>query len=274
MCLTNVPENRIPFEKPKDYNELRYEVLLRYYEAGYHNIPWAPVMMPNRKTDTNNGDAFSTDDIGANYDYPDADYAAREKIIAEHERYQRGLMWTLANHPRVPDRIRREVGKWGLAKDEFTDNNNWPCQLYIREARRMISDYVMTEHNCRGREIVPDSVGLGAYGMDSHNVQRYVNIDGCVRNEGNVEVSVGRPYPVSYRSIVPKQGECPNLLVPVCLSASHIAYGSIRMEPVFMVLGQSAATAACLAIDEDVSIQHLDYKTLRSRLLDDGQILD
>lgn len=274
MCLTDAAENRLAYPKPDDYDEKQYELLLRYYEAGYNKIGWLPTIMPNRKTDTNNRDGFSTDDIGMNYEYPEADYAVRQKIIAEHENYQKGLMWTLANHPRVPERIRREVGRWGLAKDEFVDNGNWPRQLYVREARRMVSDYVMSEHNCRGRDIVPDSVGLGAYGMDSHNTQRYVDSEGHVRNEGDVQVAVAGPYPISYRCIVPGQQQCSNLLVPVCLSASHIAYGSIRMEPVFMVLGQSAAAAASLAIDDGVSIQQVDYQKLRRRLLRDKQVLE
>ena len=274
ICLTDVPENRILFSKPKDYNELRYELLLRYYEAGFDKIPWIRSMMPNRKTDINNRHAFSSDNIGMNYSYPDADYATREKIIAEHTTYQQGLMWTLANHPRVPVNIRREVSKWGLAKDEFPDNGNWPHQLYIREARRMVSDYVVTEKNCRGQVTIEDSVGLAAYTMDSHNTQRYVDDNGYARNEGDIQVGGFKPYPISYRSIIPKEKQCSNLLVPICLSASHIAFGSIRMEPVFMVIGQSVATAACLAIDEGVSVQQLDYQKLRERLLNDRQVLE
>lgn len=274
MCLTDVVENKVAFAKPEDYDELRYELLLRYYEAGYDDIPWLPHMMPNRKTDTNNKHGFSTDNIGMNYSYPDADYATRAKIIAEHASYQKGLMWTLSKHPRVPQHIREKVSSWGLARDEFTDNGGWPHQLYVREARRMVSDYVMTEENCRYQRVASDSVGLGAYGMDSHNTQRYVDDDGYVRNEGDVQVWVAGPYPISYRSIIPNAQECSNLLVPVCLSASHIAFGSIRMEPVFMVLGQSAATAACIAIDNEVEVQQLDYQRLRKRLLSDGQILE
>jgi hypothetical protein len=274
LCLTDIQDNKIPFPKPQEYNALRYELLLRYYEAGYDKIPWIRSMMPNRKTDINNRHGFSSDNIGANYGYPDGDYAARKKIIAEHISYQKGLMWTLANNPRVPEQIRREVSQWGLARDEFVDNGNWPYQLYVREARRMVSDYVMTEQNCRGLRIAPDPVGLGAYGMDSHNTQRYVDKKGHVRNEGDIQVGGFKPYLISYRSIVPKQEQCSNLFIPVCLSASHIAFGSIRMEPVFMVLGQSAASAACLAIDDDVSVQQLDYGKLRKRLLKDGQILE
>ena len=240
MCLTNVPENHRAIAQPTGYDRRRYEVLLRYIESGGKEILGNPEPMPNRKSDTNNHGAFSTDDIGMNYDYPEADYAAREKTAAEHRGYQLGLMWTIANDPRVPASLRKKFSAWGLAKDEFADNGNWPQQLYIREARRMISEYVMTEHECRGKRVAADSIGLGAYGMDSHNTQRYVDAAEHVRNEGDVQVPVAGPYPVGYRAIVPKAAECTNLLVPVCLSASHIAYGSIRMEPVFMVLGQSA----------------------------------
>jgi len=273
MCLTDVPENRISYTKPPNYNEKQFELLLRYYEAGYDRIPWQPVSVPNRKTDTNNRDGFSTDFIEMNYEYPDGNYAVRVRIISEHETYQKGLMWTLANNSRVPLKVRREVNRWGLAKDEFADNNNWPYQLYIREARRMVSDYVMTEKNCRRKEIAGDSIGLGAYNMDSHNTQRYIDSNDCVRNEGDIQVAVAGPYQISYRAIVPKNNECRNLLVPVCLSSSHIAYGSIRMEPVFMVLGQSAATAASIAIDKGLDIQKIDYQQLKKRLLKDKQIL-
>ena len=273
MCTTDVPENRREWEKPAGYDERWFELALRNVEAGDHRISWAPGGMPNRKTDTNNNFAISTDFIGQNWDYPDADYETRAKIWKAHEDWQKGLMWTYAHHPRVPENIRAAFQKLGLAKDEFTDNGNWPRQMYVREARRMIGDYVMTEKNCKRREVVEDSVGMGAYSMDSHNIQRFVTKEGFVRNEGDVEVG-SRPYPVSYRSIRPKATECSNLLVPVCLSASHIAYGSIRMEPVFMVLGQSAGTAAAHAIDENTSVQGIDYAKLKARMLQDGQMLD
>ncbi len=273
MCNTSDPRNRVPFSKPADYDERRYELLLRNFEAGDTRHPWNPVPMPNLKTDTNNNFAVSTDCIGMNYAYPDGDYATRERIRREHETYQKGLMWTLANHPRVPAKTRAGYSKWGLARDEFTDNANWPRQLYIREARRMVSDHVMSEKNCKRAEVVPDSVGMGAYNMDSHHTQRIVNKAGFVRNEGDIQIGT-KPYPISYRSIRPKEAECSNLLVPVCLAASHIAYGSIRMEPVFMVMGQSAATAAALAIDGKTSVQGVDYGKLRERLLKDGQVLD
>ncbi|RMG35164.1 MAG: FAD-dependent oxidoreductase [Planctomycetota bacterium] len=274
MCMTRVPENRVPFRKPTDYDERRYELLFRNFEAGDMRLPLKIDMMPNGKTDTNNNCAVSTDYIGMNYEYPEASYERREQIIAEHRSYQEGLMWTLANHPRVPERIRREVSQWGLAKDEFVDNGHWPHQIYVREARRMVSDYVMTEHDCRRHRVAPDSVGLGSYNMDSHNCQRYITPEGFVQNEGDVQVSPGGPYAISYRSIVPKRGEVENLLVPVCVSASHIAYGSIRMEPVFMILGQSAATAAVLALQDGCSVQDVPYSKLRERLLADGQVLD
>lgn len=274
LCATDRPTNRRPWPKPARYDERQYELLLRNFEAGDDRLPWHPLLMPNRKTDSNNNFAFSTDDIGSNYAYPDGDYAVREKVWQEHLDYTQGLMWTLANHPRVPEKVRQHFRTWGLAKDEFTDTDNWPWQLYVREARRLVGEYVMTEANCRGRRVAEDPVGLAAYTMDSHNVQRYVTKEGFVLNEGDVQVGGFPPYPISYRAILPKADECTNLLVPVCLSASHIAYGSIRMEPVFMVLGQSAATAAALAIDENVDVQRVDYRRLRERLLRDGQILE
>ena len=273
LCATDRPENRRPWPKPAGYDERQYEILLRNFEAGDLRVPWNPVLMPNRKTDANNNFAFSTDNIGMNYDYPDGDYATRERIIREHIAYQQGLMWTLANHPRVPAKIREHFQIWGLAKDEFTGTDNWPHQLYVREARRMVGQYVMTQHNCQGREVAEDSVGLAAYTMDSHNVQRYVDEHGHVRNEGDVQVGGFAPYAISYGSLVPKEEQCQNLLVPVCLSATHISYGSIRMEPVFMTLGQSAATAAVLAIDAGTSVQKIDYAKLRERLLADKQVL-
>ncbi len=208
-----------------------------------------------------------------NYDYPDGDYATRQRIWKEHIAYQLGWMWFLCNDPRVPEETRAKNSKWGLSKDEFVDTDHWPHQMYVREARRMIGDYVMTEDNCRGSRMAPEPVGMGAYGMDSHNTQRWVK-DGYCSNEGDVQVHGFSPYPIAYRSIVPKATECANLLVPVCMSATHIAYGSIRMEPVFMVLGQSAATAACQAIDQNVSVQKIDVQKLDERLRADDQILE
>lgn len=274
MCMSNVPENSVPFPQPPGYDARHYELLLRNFEAGDLRLPLKPDMMPNGKTDTNNNCAFSTDNIGMNYDYPEAGYARRAAILQEHEAYQQGLMWTLANHPRVPESIRRQMSRWGLAKDEFVDNGNWPHQIYVREARRMVGDFVMTERDCRRIRVAEDSIGMGSYNMDSHNVQRYVTPEGFVQNEGDVQVSPGGAYLISYRSIVPKRGEVENLLVPVCLSSSHIAYGSIRMEPVFMVLGQSAATAAALAIDGQNSVQDVPYDTLQARLIADKQVLE
>lgn len=286
MTLTDHPDNRIPFKKPDNYNELNYELLFRNYEAaegpledmysyGDPLVPWINTPMPNRKTDTNNQKGFSTDFIGQNYAYPEASYEEREMIIESHLNYQMGLMWTLAYHPRIPEEVRNVVSKWGVCKDEFTGNvEQWTHQLYIREARRMISDYVMTQRNCEGIEIADDPIAMAGYGMDSHHVQRYVDVNGFVQNEGNVEARGYPPYPVSYRSIVPKKSECTNLLVPVCISASHIAFGSLRMEPVFMVLGQSAAIAAAQAIDENEDLQDINYTRLRETLLRYKQIIN
>ena len=273
MCTTDVPENRLEWPKPKNYDPLLFELALRNAEAGDVRIQWNPVWMPNNKTDTNNNFAISSDFIGMNYDYPDADYATRDRIIQAHKDYQLGLIWTMANSERVPEKVRAAYQKLGLAKDEFLDNENWPRQLYVREARRMASEYIMTEHNCLRHTTAEDSVGMGAYNMDSHNCQRYITKEGFVRNEGDIQTPT-RPYPISFQALRPKAEECTNLLVPVCLSATHIAYGSIRMEPVFMVLGQSSATAAVQAIDEKVIIQKIDYQKLKATLLKDNQVLE
>ncbi|MEV0718791.1 FAD-dependent oxidoreductase [Asanoa sp. NPDC050611] len=271
MCLTQAA-SRIPFPRPAGYDVVRYELLLRYIQAGWNGPFFTTHGVGNGKTDSNNNGAFSTDFIGGNYAYPTASYAARESIAADHRTYQQGLMWFLANDPRVPSGIRTATASWGLAADEFTATGGWPPQLYVREARRMLSAHVMTERNCRGQEPVPDPVGLASYTMDSHNCQRVV-VGGVVRNEGDVQIGVPGPYGISYRSIVPLESQCANLLVPVCLSSSHIAYGSIRMEPVFMILGQSAATAAVLALSASSAVQQVPYSTLRARLLADGQLL-
>jgi len=273
LCTTDDPANRRAWPKPTSYDESHYELLFRNFEAGDMRVPWHPLWMPNRKSDTNNNFAFSTDNIGMNYDYPDGDYATREAIWKEHERYTHGLMWTLANHPRVPAKVRDEFQRIGLTKDEFLDSDNWPRQLYVREARRMISEYVMSEKNCKREEVIADSVGMGAYNMDSHNTQRFVTPEGFARNEGDIQKPT-KPYPISYRSICPKEEECTNLLVPVCLAASHISYGSIRMEPVFMVMGQSAATAAVHSIYENTTVQRIDYSRLKEQFIKDGQVLD
>jgi len=274
LCVTDVTENQIPFTKPEGYDESRYELLLRTHEAGDTRVPLSIIMMPNRKTDINNNFAVSTDYIGQNYDYPDGDYGVREKIRRAHVSYIQGLLWTLANHPRMPQAIRDQVKKWGWTKDEFLDTGHFPNQLYVREARRMVGDFVTTELTCRRLQPTPEPVGMGSYNMDSHHVQRYITAEGFVRNEGDVQVHPGGPYPISYRSLVPKKGQCKNLLVPVCLSASHIAYGTVRMEPVFMILGQSAATAAVRALEQKQAVQEVSYDWLRERLLQDGQILE
>lgn len=273
MCVTDVPGNRRAWTKPAGYDEQEYELLLRHFDAGSTMAPWHPLWMPNRKTDANNNGAVSTDWIGANYEWPEASYQRRAELRAAHLRWQQGLMWTLAHHPRVPEAVRREVSSYGPTLDEFQDTEGWPPLLYVREARRMHGLTTMTEHHCMSREQVDDPVGLGAYTMDSHNVQRYVDTHGHVRNEGDVQVRVPQPYGISWRALLPRAEECSNLIVPVCLSATHIALGSIRMEPVYMVLGQSAATAACLALERQEPLHQLPYSVLQQRLLADGQVL-
>jgi hypothetical protein len=272
--MSNHPENRIPFPKPDDYDPLDYELLARVFETGRKDWFEKFDAVPNHKTDTNNHGPLSSDNIGMNYDYPEASYKRRKEIIKEHENYQKGLLWFVANDPRVPEDIQTEMQTWGLAKDEFTDNGNWPHQIYVREARRMIGEFVMTENELLKRSPTPKPVGMGSYAMDSHNVQRYVKPDGFVQNEGDIGVSTNGPYAISYETLVPKREECKNLLVPVCLSSSHIAFGSIRMEPVFMILGQSAAAAAVLAIDENAVVQEVDYNKLKDVLLAKGQIVE
>jgi hypothetical protein len=273
MCLTDNPDNRITFPKPDNYNPANYELLVRVFDSGWKELfnKYDPV--PNRKTDTNNHGPFSTDYIGQNYDYPEASYKRRKEIIKDHENYQKGLLYFMTHDPRIPAALQKRLSNWGLAKDEFKDNGNWPHQLYIREARRMVSDYVMTEHDVLGKKLVPNPIGMGSYSLDSHNTQRYVTEAGFVQNEGDIGVKAPQPYGIAYDAIVPKKAECENLLVPICLSVSHIAYGSIRMEPVFMILGESAATAASLAIDAKVPVQEVKYEELKKLLLQQKQRL-
>jgi len=278
MCLTKVPANRVEFPRPPGYDPKQYALLARALAQGSTHVFGKFDLIPNAKTDTNNHGPFSTDNIGMNWDYPDASYERRREIIAEHRQYQQGYLYFLANDPSVPAKIRESFAQWGLAKDEFTDNGHWPHQIYVREARRMTADVVVNENHLKRKIPTPRSVGMGSYNMDSHNVQRIVvrDADGkaYVRNEGDVQVNPGRPYPIDYGALTPKKEQCANLLVPVCVSCTHIAYGSIRMEPVFMILGQSAATAACLALDQQVAVQDVPYPGLLARLQADGQIVD
>lgn len=271
ICLTNNPDNRVPFPKPPSYSPERYTLLLRYINSGVWDAMNLHIMLPNGKTDLNNYGGFSTDNIGMNHEWPDGSYETRERIFQDHFTYNLGMLYFLANDKQVPKSIRDEVREWGLARDEFEGTGHWPHQLYIREARRMIADYVMTDHNCLADMTVEDSIGLASYQMDSHHCRRVI-IDGRVYNEGDVEVPIS-PYPISYRSLRPKAEECTNLLVPVCLSSSHIAYGSIRMEPVFMILGQSAGAAAALAQQLKTTVQEVPYDMLKKELLSHGQVL-
>lgn len=273
MCLTDHAPNRVPFAKPDGYDPKQYELLLRVFEAGWRETFDKFDPIPNHKTDTNNHGPMSTDNIGYSYDYPNGSYERRREILREHETYQKGWLYFIANDPRVPKDVQEKMQQWGLPKDEFQDNGNWPHQIYVREARRMIGHYVMTENELLKKRPTPDSVGMGSYTIDSHNVQRYITPEGYVQNEGDIGVSAKGPYEIAYGSLVPKAGEADNLLVSICVSSSHIAFGSIRMEPVFMILGQSAATAACLAIDDNVPVQKVEYAKLKTRLLADQQVL-
>lgn len=279
LCLTDNKDNQLPFVRPESYDSTKYELLARAVRKMGSNMNhylifnWG--LMPENKYDVNNCGPLSTDMIGMNYEYPDGDYDTRAKIWKEHVEYTKGLLYFLSHDDRLPEALRKRVSDFGWAKDEFVDNDNFPTQLYVREARRMVGEYVMTQKNCQGEETVGDAIGMAAYGMDSHNCQRIVT-NGMVKNEGDVQYHGFPPYPISYRSITPKHDECTNLLVPVCVSSTHIAFGSIRMEPVFMVLGQSAAVAACMAIEQRCPVQQVDINQLRKTLRDnpylDGSI--
>ncbi len=274
LCLTDHPDNRMPLDKPQGYDPGRYEVLARVLTAGWRGVFNKFDLIPNRKTDANNYGPVSFDHIGANYDYPEASYERRREIIADHERYQKGVLWFLAHDERVPTDIRTRMLQWGLPKDEYTDNGHWSPQLYIREARRMVGEDVLTENECLGKRDVQKPIGMGSYMLDSHNVRRYVTNEGTMQNEGDIQMRPPGPYRIGYGSLVPKRQECSNLLVPVCLSASHIAYGSARMEPVFMLLGDAAADAAVLAARAGSAVQEVDYPSLRGLLEAQGQILE
>lgn len=279
LCMTHAAD-RLPFPRPKDYDPARYELFARYITAsnGQTDALRLTTTMPNGKTDTNNFGGFSSDNIGGSDNWADSDYATRERIFQDHVAYQQGMMWFLCHDERVPAPLRETVKAWGLPRDEFSATGGWPHQLYIREARRMVGALVMTEHHCTHKDKVKDSIGLAAYRMDSHNCRRVARQEKgawTARNEGNVEVAPTAPYSISYRALIPQETECANLLVPVCLSASHIAYGSIRMEPVFFVLGQSAATAACLAMDAGgIAVQKVDTVALQERLKKDAQVIE
>ncbi|WP_295117457.1 FAD-dependent oxidoreductase [uncultured Chitinophaga sp.] len=268
ICLSDDPNNQVPITQPEAYDPSKYELLIRYIQKKTPGDLWGFLkfdLMPNHKTDINNNGPFSTDMIGMNYDYPEASFEEREKIFKQHVLYTKGLLYFIGHDPRMPEHLRKQMLKWGYPKDEYTESGNWSPQMYVREARRMVGAYVMTQANCVGKEVVKDGVGMAAYTMDSHNTQRVV-VNGMVKNEGDVQIGGFGPYPIAYRSIIPKAEDCKNVFVPVCLSATHIAYGSIRMEPVFMVLAQSSAVAAAMAIDSKKAIQDIDVAKLQEQL--------
>lgn len=273
ICLTDLKSNAIKIEKPENYDEFEYELIFRALNSrNYSTNFFKQTALPNKKIDANHSGTISTDYVGMSWDYPEADYDSRDQIAKKHEQWQRGLLWTLQNHPRVPKKIRRFYASWGLPKDEFIDNHHWPYELYVREGRRMVSDYIITENTVFSSGNILDSIGVTSYFLDSHAIKYYVDERGLLRTDGGIYQKI-QPFSISYRAIVPRRVECLNLLVPVCLSASHVAFSAIRMEPIFMILGQSAATAACLAIDLKCSVQDVSYKLLKKQLLEDQQIL-
>ncbi len=281
MCLTDDPAIRVPFPKPEGYDPRRFRVPALWMQEFVRlngrspriDEILLPARMPNGKADFNNRGPFSTDYIGGSWEYPNASYARREQIWREHEDYTKGLFYFLANDPAVPRDLQESIRQWGLAADEFTDNGNFPTQLYIREARRMVGEFVMTQHDIQTDLVKPDSIGMGSYNSDSHNVQRYEQEDGTVQNEGNMEVPV-RPYQIPYRVLLPRREQTRNLLVPVCCSASHVAYSTLRMEPVYMILGHAAGVAADLAISSARDVQDVDVAALRETLRQQGAVLE
>ncbi|MFV0337898.1 MAG: FAD-dependent oxidoreductase [Chthoniobacterales bacterium] len=273
LCLCKNPNNQLPITEPEDYDRSHYELLARYLRAGYILLFNKFDPLVNGKVDMNNHGAFSTDFIGANHAFPNASYKKRETLFQAHVSYLKGLLWFWKQDPDVPKVFQDPFQQWGWAADEFINYGGFSQALYVREARRLVGELVMTEHYCTGAQEAEDSLALAAYTMDSHNCRRFAR-DGRVWNEGDVQVKSGPPYPISYRSVIPKLGECENLLVPFCISASHIAFGSIRMEPVFMILAESCAHAAALAIRKETSVQRIPYEDLRAQLLAAKQILD
>jgi hypothetical protein len=274
LCLTRNPGNMIKITRPEGYDSTQYELLVRVAETRWNEFFAKYDAIPNHKTDVNNHGPFSYDNIGMNWDYPDASYERRKEIIREHITYQKGLLYFTSTDSRLPAWVRDTMNTWGYSADEFTDNGYWPYNIYVREARRMTGDYVMTENDVLCKRPVPQPVGMGSYTMDSHNVQRYVTAEGFVQNEGDIGVPAPKPYQIDLGSIMPRKDECSNLLVPVCVSSSHIAFGSIRMEPVFMILGQSAGTIASLAVGNNKMVHDLTYDVIRKQLVADGQILE
>ena len=280
LCLTQRADDRVPFPKPDGYDARRYELLARLIAALSERDGRAPRMselmffgrIPEGKTDINNNGAFSTDFIGGSWEYPEASYARRAEIWKAHVDYTEGFFWFLGHDARVPESLRDEVGTWGLAKDEFEETGNWPSQLYIREARRMVGEYVMTQKDLQTELTKADAIGMGSYNSDSHNVERVATKEGLAQNEGDMQVAV-KPYEIPYRVLLPKRAEAENLLVPVCFSASHVAYSSLRMEPQYMILGQAAGVAAGMAAKRGLAVQGIDVSALRERLRERGAVL-
>lgn len=280
LCMTTNPLNMVAFPKPKNYDPKRFQLLANMIKAWEEQKGAAPTVeqlmhpfpIKNGKTDTNNNGAISTNNVNHNWNYPDGSYAEKEKIWQDHVDYVQGFLYFLANDPQVPQKLRDEMNTWGLAKDEFVDNGNWPHQLYIREGRRMVGEYVMTQHDIQTSRTKTDSIGMGSYNSDSHNVQRFVNENGHAENEGDMQVSV-KPYEISFKIILPKKNEVQNLVVPVCFSASHVAYSTLRMEPQYMLIGQAAGLTAHMAAKNGIAVQEIDILALQQRLKDQKAVL-
>lgn len=277
ICVTQRPDIFVPFPKPANYDPSRYELLLRLIKA-FPGVRFGRLFhigsTSHGKYDLNAQGLFSTDYPGANFDYPDGDAATRARIWQDHIDFTQGMFWFLGHDERVPQSLREQALSWGLCKDEFADNNHWPYALYVREGRRMIGEYIMVQKDLQTDIFKEDGVGMGSFLIDCHIVQRILAEDGTVRDEGSFQDTPALPYQIPYRSLTPKRAECENLLVPVCLSASHIAYCSLRMEPVYMALGHASGLAAVQAMRASQSVQGIDVKALRQKLLEQKAVLE
>lgn len=278
MCLTKELLNRIPFTRPENYDRQQYEIYLRYLKAG-GKLYTPDIRLPNGKTDLGAWHDLSHNLYGMNRDYPAGSYVDRQRIFDQHKTFTQGLFYFLANDTEVAKldpSLQNTWKQWGLCKDEFTDNEGWPRQFYVRDARRMVSDYVITEHQTSRSNpiLVEDPVAVAYWPPDLHSARRIIK-DGYAYNEGYVfGGNTWRPFGISYRALVPKRNECTNLLTPTCPSSSHVAYGAIRIEFTFMAMGQATAVAAALSIDHSCSVQDVEYKTLRDKLVALGQVVD
>ena len=282
LIVTDEPSNRVSFPVPDLYDPADYALVARYYQVhpGAGNMVHLWPTLPGGKSDMNSSGPISTNVVnGLNWEYPDAEYNRRDEIWQKMKDYTLGLLYFLSYDPAVPERIRKETQEIGLCRDEFTDNGHWPHQLYIRVARRMIGEYFMTQHDLETDTVKYDAIGMGSYNIDVRHVQRtfvpvsrFPELHYEVYNEGYISIPVA-PYEIPYRALLPSYGECRNLIVPVCISASHVAYASVRMEPQYMIMGHAAGIAAAMAAREGREVHLVDIARLQEKLAAGNQVL-